>query len=398
MAIEKRLRKLLQALPLAEVLGVDSDFSRYRYLLRLVHGMGLKESFVNQYLKGKVDVLVYPVRYGQDPYVKIGGEYSATDDIEKTVREYANAIEALILPGECLGEDFLFEIPGHWDLDRELTIENDLYQIVFIEAFPYGKESFVELIHDAVRKYPYGVSKKILLYKSNVRYGASDVSSLDDGIEKTIGKLGKYVRDIRIFAESGTSEGLRGVKYDLCAQYRGKKAKEAEDVRHLFESEFEVDYLRESTRLLNVGDGEKDGILSEQSFRRASEFENIKNTDDVGKAILSNYLEILRGNGESIEELARCLYEMYLASFLDTDTLEFGHMVSKTIDAVRKAYRCKSKRPCPAASIEYRILCNQEGYILDLKKCVDESIEEQIHQEIKRGIEQKLKECEARYL
>lgn len=398
MAIEKRLRRLLQALPLTVVLGVDSDFSRYRYLLRLADGMRLKENFVNQYLKGKVDVFVYPVKYGQDQYVKIDGEYETVTDMERAVRGNSGSVEAIILPGQCLGEDFLFEIPGQWQRGYESAFENELYQLVFVETFPYGKENFVELLNEAIQEYPYGVSKKIFLYKPNVRYGATDVSSLDDALGKTVLKLRKLVQDIRIFEDTGSNERLGEVKYDLSSQYRGKKAKEVEEVKGFFESGFEYDYSREATRLLNVGHGKKDGVLSEQSFRKASDFVKVKNADDVKKTILSNYLSILSADGESIAKLAKRLYEIYLARFLDTEELEFDDMVNKTIDSIKKGYRCKKKRPCPATSIEYLVLCNREGYILELKKCVNESIEENVHMEIKKGIEQKLKECEARYL
>lgn len=398
MAIEKRLHRILQMLPLTVVLGVDSDFSRYRYFLQLAYGMGIKENFVNQYLKGKVDVLVYPVKYGQDQYVKIGGEYERVTDMERAVRKQSGDVDAVIFPGQCLGEDYLFEIPGQWERNYEFAFENELYQIVFAEAFPYGKENFVELINEAIQEYPYGVSKKVLLYKPNIRYGATDVSSLDDAIDKTTLKLRKFVQDIQIYEDPGNTENLGKVKYDLSAQYRGKKAKEVENVERFFEATFEYDYSREATRFLNIGYEKEEGILSEQSFRSASDFTHVKNTDDVEKTILFNYLTILRAGGEGIVKLARRLYEIYLARFLNMEELEFDDMLGKTIDSIMKEYRFKKKISCPATSIEYLVLCNREGYIFKLKKCVNESIEKNVHMEIKKAIEQKLKECEARYL
>lgn len=398
MAIERRLYRLLCTLPLAGVLGVDSDFSKYRLLLRLTEAIKHKENFVNQYLKGKVNVLVYPIKYGQDQYVKADGNYEKVVDIERAVREYRESIEAVILPGGCLGEDFLFEVPGQWDPEYEFTFENSLYQLIFVESFPYGKENFAELINEAIRQYPYGVSKKILLYKMNVNYGATDVSSLDDAIDKTVLKLKKTIQNIQIFEETGASGQLGKAEYDLSAQYKRKKAKEIEGVKEFFDSGFEYEYSREATRYLNVGYDKRDGILSEQFFQRASDFKKIKDADNVEKAILSNYLELLNTERESINQLAKRLYGIYLARFMDTESLVFDDMVRQTAESIRKGYRCRGKKACPDTSIEYMVMCNKEGYIVKLKECVNESIEKNIHLGIKKGIERKLKECEAKYL
>lgn len=398
MAIERRLHRLLSALPLTGVLGVDSDFSRYRLLLRLTDVMKHKESFVNQYLKGKVNILVYPLKYGQDQYVKVDGDYERVVDIEKAVREYRESIETIILPGNCLGQDFLFEVPVQWDSEYEFTFENSLHQLIFVEAFPYGKENFVELINNAVRQYPYGVSKKILLYKMNISYGATDVSSLDDAIDKTVLKLKKLISNIQVFEDGESDERLGKAEYDLSVQYRGKKAREIEDVKEFFDSGFEYEYSREATRYLNVGYDKKDGILSEQFFQMASDFKRVKDADNVEKAILSNYLEMFSAERESINQLAKRLYNIYLARFMDTESLRFDDMVRRTADSIRKGYRCKRKKACPDTSIEYMVMCNKEGYIVKLKKCVNESIEQNVYLEIKKGIEQKLKECEVKYL
>lgn len=398
MAIEKRLRRLLQMLPVTAVLGVDSDFSKYKYLFQLTDKIRHKEKFVNQYLKGKVDVVVYPLKYGENQYVKLNRGYEQVADIEKAVIEYHSTIQAVILPGKCLGEDCLFEIPGRWDSDYEFTFGNTLQQIVFVEMFPYGKENFVELIWKVIRQYPYYVTKKVLLYKGSVRYGATDITSLEGAIDKTILALSNLVQEIQVFDASQSDEKLGKVRYDLVSQYKKKKAKEIEDVKEFFISGFEYEYSRESTRYLNIGCDGKDGVLSEQSFQKASVFENVRNAVDVEKAILENYLTIFAGGRDSIVGLAKRLYGIYLDRFLDVESVDFEDMAKRTIGLIRKKYRCKGRKACPETPIEYLVLCNKEGYVVKLKKCVSKSVEENIHLEIKKGIVQKLKECEEKYL
>lgn len=395
---DNRLYQLLQVLPLTIVLGVNLDFSRYRYFYQLTDELKNRETFVNLYLKDKIDILVYPARYGQDIYVKLSdGGYEKVQDIDKVFDVYKNSIKTLIIPGHCLNNDFLFEIPGRWDLDYELTFKNSLFQIIFVESFPYGKENFVKLLNEAVQKYPYYVVKKVLYYKA-VKTGATDTTSLDDAINKAASKISKYILDIRIFEGKENDDKDRKISYDFSAQFKWKKLKEVEAVKRAFESMFEYDYSIESTRLLCVGENEKPGVLSEQSFQKAADFEKVKNAEDIEKVIVANYLAILSDNKESIAKLAEVLYEEYLRGFLSVEKIDFGEMPNQVICSIKRDYKFKRKKSCPDTSVEYMILCNKEGYIVKLKKCVNKIIEERVHLKLKKDIEQKIKECEAKYL
>lgn len=400
MSIDKKTHTLLRRLPLIGVLGVNSDFSRYKYLIRLTDELRFKENFVNQYLKDKVNILVYPKKYGENRYIKVDEDYIEIKNLKKAITEYKNAIEAIILPGHCLDKDCIFEIPGQWDRDYEFIFGNSIYQVIFVEAFPYGKENFIHLLDDATHEYSFSLSKKVLFYKANVQYGATDVSLLDDAIDSAVLKIKEYVQSWSVFDDTSEKYKLCESEFDLSAQFKKKKHIQIEKMKKVFETEFEKDYLNEATRFLNVGfyGDERNGILSEQSFQKASDFENVKGSDDVENRILSNYLSILKHSGKSIVKLARELYCIYLNEFINIELFEFDKFEKQTISAIENNYKLSKKRACPSKSYEYMILCSKEDYIVKLKKCVNQSIEENVHLKIKDDIKQKLEECEEKYI
>lgn len=400
MLTDNRISVLLQKLPLIAVLGVDADFSKYKYLARLMDELKYKENFVNQYLKDHINIVVYPEKYGEDRYIKAGEKYISVKNMEKAVAEYRDTLEAIVLPGHCLDEDYIFEIPGQWDIDYEFTFGNSLYQIIFVEAFPYGKESFINLLDEAIEGYPFRIPKKVLFYRSDVQYGATDVSLLDDAIDNAVSKIKKYVQSWNVFDDSSRKNQLKELEFDLSTQFKRKRLKQIQKQKILFETHFERDYINESTRFLNIGDEEnrKYGILSEQAFQRISDYENVKGSYDVEKKIFSNYLSLLKDNGESIISLVKKMYDIYLWDFLNIESLEFGDIKKQLIGSIEKNYKLRAKRPCPSTSYEYMILSAKENYIVKLKACVNSSIEENVHLKIKSDIKQKLEECEAKYL
>lgn len=400
MLIDNRISTLLQKLPLIAVLGVDADFSRYKYLARLTDELKYKENFVNQYLKDNINIVVYPKKYGEDRYIRAGEKYIPVKNMEKAVSEYRDTIEAIILPGHCLDEDYIFDIPGKWDIDYEFTFGYSLYQIIFVEAFPYGKESFINLLDEAIEEYPFRIPKKVLFYRSDVQYGATDVSLLDDAINNAVSKIKKYVQSWNVFDDSSRINQLKGIEFDLSAQFKRKRLKQIQKQKILFKTHFERDYINESTRFLNIGDEEnkKYGILSEQAFQKISDYENVKGSYDVEKKIFSNYLSLLNDDGESIIGLVKKMYDIYLWEFLDMESLEFGNIKKQMIRSIEENYKLRVKRPCPSTSYEYMILCAKENYIVKLKVCVNNSIEKNVHLKTKSDIKQKLEECEAKYL
>lgn len=398
MYMNNNLHRLFHTLPVVCIFGNSADFSRYRYLHQITNVFESKFLYLNRYIRDKINVVVYPERYGSFIYYIKDDNVYQEEDIDSVFKRSIDEIDAIVIPGKYENQNNLIEFPSMCDCEYDFSFSDYLVQMLFFESFPYGKQSFIDMVENAISIYPYSASSRIILYNNNEKYGATDIISEKESIDDVIIRLKRYTQDIQIVTEHFQISQINSLNSQVYSQYKIKKSKIIENRLKMLEDEFEFYYTEAAARfLINEGEGDN-GVLSEQAFGTAFKYESVKKANDVERKIIDNYFKLLQNNQIFLYRLLCNIYDSYLNDLIELQERYLKKMAEEFIFGFDKKYKYGRKSRCPETPIEYRKLCNQEKYTIRLKQYVNELFYVIIKEKIYQDIYNKLKSCEVKYV
>ena len=273
----RRLHKLLIQFPATYIYGNEGDYSRYR-LLRGLSDVFLERDFlINRYLRDKVKIIVYPRMFGDSIMAVTNDELYVVNSVDqiKVVK-----CDTLFIPGKDIISDrtYIFPIEGF-----EEKIDNAC-EVIFVESFPYGKKEFCDYVLGFVRIQGISCNKCVVLCDEGRKYGATDISDEREGFRSVTEKLSSYVDRICNLSDYKYEHPSIDIR-KACVE---KKRVLLNESKRLFltgyDSEFEFFKHRWLCNEHNRG------ILTDSCFEYISDYEKVKNSDNVEKTMLDNMI------------------------------------------------------------------------------------------------------------
>lgn len=384
MESNRKLFKLLFRFPATFVYGNEGDFSRYKFLRELTTRFTGKEHIVNKYIRDKVNILVYPRGYGEELFAVSENEIHIVKEIGQLKEKN---YEWILVPGEVMSSDEIFVFPVTEDWEQFLNIR----EVMFIESFPFGKKEFYDMVFDCIIEQDITCHKVVVLFEEDRKFGATDISDENAGIEGVYKKLRCYVDEICKLSDFNLGNNYRDVK----KQYVRKKRVQLRTVRTLFTEGYNREY--EFLRQRWLCNEEKMGILTDSTFEYISDYKYVKNSDNVEMKMFNNLLEHISKQKKDICNVIRELLSMYLINFKSISDEEVEKYYERFIRETRNSYKLGDKKSCPNNKLDYRILCSNERYVIKLRKHLKKMLEKYLYLEIHRDIRKELDDCEVNY-
>lgn len=212
MEMNKKLCKLFFQFPAICIYGNEGDFSRYKILKKITNVFYGKDTIINKYIRDRVNVIIYPQKYGKSIMAVDNDEIYIFDKVDMLQN---TSYSWILVPGSKSDSDEIVILPVT-DINEKIS---NIREAVFVESFPFGKKEFCDYVLDFIKEQKITCCKKIILFDEDFKYGATDISDKSAGIEEINKKMSPYINDIyTMSAYKGKSD-----KVDIKRQYIQKK-------------------------------------------------------------------------------------------------------------------------------------------------------------------------------
>lgn len=384
MELNKKLRKLLFQFPATCVYGNEGDYSRYKMLREITDIFVGKELLVNKYLRDKVNIIVYPMMYGNDILAINDDNIYVIDTVDQLKEK---ACDWLLVPGSEAGIDSIFVFPVT-EVNEDFS---NICEAIFVESFPFGKKEFCDYVLEFIKMQGITCHKSIILCDEGRKYGATDISDESAGIENINKKLSCYVDSICTLSDY--KEGDKDV--DIKKSYVEKKRVMLSEVRKLFLEGYDREFEFLKQRWLCNEDDK--GVLTGSTFEYISDYKNVKGSDNVEKKMFDNMINHISGKKKNICNMINALLNTYLFNFVMISEEEIEQYYMGLISEIKKSYRFGSKEKCPNSKIDYRTFCDNKPYVIKLRTYFEKMIDENLKSMISSQIKKTLDKCEVEY-
>lgn len=383
MNLAKKVHKLLFGFPVICVYGNEGDFSRYKLLRTLTDAFIGKDLLINKYIKDKCNVLIFPKTLYENTFAVKHEEIVHLESISDIKLD---KYDWVYIPSEYCNDN-VYIFPNNMD---DGLFQN-CREMIFVESFPFGKKEFCDYVMEYIESHSMICHKKIVLIDEGRKYGATDISDENSGLDSIYTKLSDFVDEISTFSEN---------KYDFCEidlrkQYLRKKrvvlAKCCED----FESGFFDEY--EYQRQLRLCDEEEKGLLTDSAFEFISDYQNVKGSIDVEGQMLDNLIKYIEEHKKEVCHLIYVLYARYLIDLKEIKKENVDLIYSNYLQMIRNKYKRGTKCKCPESRLDYRVLCSDNLYVIKLRNYLEAMTEKYLRDTVHRKINEELRECEVEY-
>ena len=379
----KRIKVIIESSPMTCVYGNLGDFSRYKLLQHLTDSFYRKDLMLNKQFKDQINILVYPSAWGTRIYHLNNGNFDELQEIDKA--EYQVG-DTLYVPGNYNGKKvYLFPAISCGDMHANVN-EN-----IFVESFPYGKQEFLDFVFEIIAKQGLTCENKILLYEDGRKYGATDITGQQEGLDNVYEWISKYVSGIF------TDMSIVDETFSLCieSQYKKKKRIALDECKKRFEDGYEQDfnYLKQQW----MCDEEKLGILTESAFEYISDYKRMKKMRCIETQIFDNMIRHIESKEKEITYMIKRLYYSYLGDLIVLDDSYINDCFVEFVRKIKKKYKFDVEEKCPESPLDFRVICSKKQYVIRMRKYLEHVVEIDLKNKIRTEISDNLEKCEVKY-
>lgn len=399
MHIDYKLYKLLKTMPSTGVFGNNSDISRYRFMIKLTDSFNGKEKFLSTYIKDKITVVLYPKIYDNSLYIMKEDAFEHIEKIEDIASRDKSEISAVFIPTNTERINCLVEFPSVCE-DADVSVfYNEFRQSIFFESFPYGKESFENMVSHIILNSSFSMHKKIVLVKNDIKYGATDVSNLDDAINKAMVSMKKYTSDILYSNMKDIDYEILKVKVKIYEQYKCRKHELIKQRHYELLNDFDMEYQMAKERFLISEGTNGHGILSPSFFSEISKYNKVSGSTNIEKKIFDNYIYKVSAESKNIERFLKMIWNRFMLEISELSEKSNKEFVKEVIiKNIKDNFVIKEKIACPDNPLDYRILKDKNGYIIKLEKYIMDYFDNDLKDDLYSLMEKIMNECEEKYV
>ncbi len=379
----KRIKVIIENSPMTCVYGNLGDFSRYKLLQYLTDTFYQKDLMLNKEFKDQINILVYPSAWDIRIYHLNNGNFCELQEIDKA--EYQTG-DTLYVPGNYNNKKVYF-FPAISCSDMQVKVNEN----IFVESFPYGKQEFLDFVFEIIAKQGITCENKILLYEGGRKYGATDITAQQEGLDNVYERISKYVSGIF------TDMSILDETFSLCieSQYKKKKRIVLDDCKKRFAEGYERDFNYLKQRWMC--DEEKSGILTESAFEYISDYKRMEKMKGIEKQIFDNLIQHIDSKKKEIKYMIKNLFFSYLGDLIVLDDSYISDCFTEFIKTIKKKYKFDVEEKCPESPIDFRVICNKNQYVIKMRKHLECMVEINLKDKIKAEICDNLKKCEVKY-